>query len=38
MDNVVALFQHLQEKDVFRTFHSELLAKRLLLLNDKVRQ
>merc|ERR1711871_607174 len=36
MDNVVALFQHLQEKDVFRTFHSELLAKRLLLLNDKV--
>jgi hypothetical protein len=28
MDNVVALFAHLQEKDVFRTFHSELLAKR----------
>lgn len=36
MDNVVALFSHLQEKDVFRTFHSELLAKRLLLLHDKV--
>jgi len=36
MDNVVALFTHLQEKDVFRTFHSELLAKRLLLSRDKV--
>jgi len=34
MDDVVALFAHLQEKDVFRTFHSELLAKRLLLGKD----
>jgi len=36
MDNVVSLFAHLQEKDVFQTFHSELLAKRLVLYSDKV--
>jgi len=36
LDNVVALFAHLQEKDVFRCFYQELLGKRLLL-HDKVK-